>query len=154
MQRSINIFDKLGSLIPGYRGYAERNNRRQSERILRDSICHVLESCERTISEKTAADLKIKKYTQVEEFEDCRKKINTLHDRIQYAPYGESAFFSNEQLKEDELLKIYQIDLTILEKANTLKIGIPSLDLPEVILKIQEIERSFDARNEFIKEYK
>lgn len=154
MQRSTTIFDKLGSLIPGYKGYAERNNRRQSEKILRDQICHIFESCEKIISEKIAADIKAKKYERVEEFEECRKKINTLHDRIQYAPYGESAFFSNEQIKEDELLSIYQKDLTILEKANSLKKIIPILDLSSVLQNIREIEDYFDARNEYIKEFK
>ena len=31
MQRTKNIFDKIGSLIPGYRGYAERDGRRNCD---------------------------------------------------------------------------------------------------------------------------
>ena len=34
MERSKNIFDKLGSLIPGYRGYAERDSRRNCDKLL------------------------------------------------------------------------------------------------------------------------
>lgn len=154
MQRSVNIFDKLGSLIPGYKGYAERNNRRQSEKILRDKICLMIKACEKEISAKIAKVIKIKEYPAIQDLEECRKRLNTLSDKIQYAPYGESAFFSNEQLKEDELLIIYQRDLDLLEKATEFKKVIPDLDVGTVLLKIAEIDDVFTARNEFIKEYK
>ena len=154
MQRSINIFDKLGSLIPGYKGYAERNNRRQSEKLLRDRLYQVISSCEKVISNKIAESIKIKNFNPINELEECRKKLNTLGDKIQYAPYGESAFFSNEQLKEDELLNIYQKDLALLEKLTDFCKEIPDLDTITVLQKISELEKSFTARNEYIKEFK
>jgi hypothetical protein len=154
MQRSANIFDKLGALIPGYKGYAERNNRRQSEKLLRDKLCLAIGSCEKEMSAKIAKAIKIKEYPAIQDLEECRKKLNTLSDKIQYAPYGESTFFSNEQLKEDELLMIYQRDLALLEQANDFKKAIPDLDVGTVLLKIAEIDDVFTARNEFIKEFK
>lgn len=154
MQRSVNIFDKLGSLIPGYSGYAERNNRRQSEKLLRDKICMAIYSCEKVMANNIAAVIKIKENDQIADLEECRKKLKTLGDKIHFAPYGESAFFSNEQLKEDELLNIYQIDLAILEKVNEFKKEISDLDVRTVLLKLNEIDESFVARNEYIKEFK
>jgi len=67
MQRSINIFDKLGSLIPGYKGYAERNNRRQSEKLLRDRLYQVISSCEKVISNKIAESIKINNFNPINE---------------------------------------------------------------------------------------
>ena len=154
MQRSINIFDKLGSLIPGYKGYAERNNRRQSEKLLRDKLSQVIYSCEKVMSNKIAESIKIKNYIPISELEESRKKLNTLGDKIQYAPYGESAFFSNEQLKEDELLNIYQNDFAILEKFNDFYKEIPNLDTITVLKKIGELEKSFTDRNNYIMEFK
>ena len=43
MERSKNIFDKIGSLIPGYRGYAEREGRRHG--VKGDRFIFILE-CE------------------------------------------------------------------------------------------------------------
>jgi hypothetical protein len=34
MDRKKNIFDKIGSLIPGYRGYAEREGRVSKQLII------------------------------------------------------------------------------------------------------------------------
>jgi hypothetical protein len=154
MQRSINIFDKLGSLIPGYKGYAKRNNRRQSEKLLRDKLSQEMYSCEKVVSDKIAESIKIKNYNPINELEECRKKLNTFGDKIQYAPYGESAFFSNEQLKENELLNIYQKDLALLEKFNDFYKEISDLDTITVLKKIGELEKSFTDRNDYIKEFK
>jgi hypothetical protein len=38
MDRVKNIFDRIGSLIPGYSGYADREGRRNCDKVLRDSI--------------------------------------------------------------------------------------------------------------------
>ena len=46
MDRLKNVFDKIGSLIPGYKGYAERDGRRNCDKILRDSISAQLSECE------------------------------------------------------------------------------------------------------------
>jgi hypothetical protein len=154
MQRSVNIFDKLGSLVPGYKGYAERNNRRQTEKLLRDNISLVIYSCEKVMSDRIAEAIKIKDHNQISDLEECRKKLNTLGDKIQFAPYGESAFFSNDQLKENELLAIYQKDLVLLEMANDLKKVISDLDTRTVSSKIGELQEVFTARNEYIKGFK
>jgi hypothetical protein len=154
MQRSINIFDKLGSIIPGYKGYAERNNRRQSEKLLREKLSQAIYSCEKVMSNKIAESIKIKNYNPINELEECRKKLNTLGNKIHFAPYGESAFFSNEQLKEDELLIIYQKDLALLEKFNDFYKEIADLDTIKVLKKIGELEKSFTDRNNYIKEFK
>ena len=42
MDRKVNILDKIGALIPGYSGYAERDGRRNCDKILRESIANQL----------------------------------------------------------------------------------------------------------------
>ena len=46
MDRKKNIFDKIASLIPGYKGYAERDGRRNCDKILRDKISGQLKEME------------------------------------------------------------------------------------------------------------
>ena len=125
-----------------------------SEKLLRDKICLVIYSCEKVMSNRIAAVIKNKDHDLIIDLEECRKKFKTLGDKIHFAPYGESAFFSNEQLKEDELLNIYKIDLAILEKVNDLKKEISDLDVKTILIKINELDESFVARNEYIKEFK
>jgi hypothetical protein len=41
-QRKVNILDKIGSLIPGYQGYATRDNMRISDKQIRTNASEKL----------------------------------------------------------------------------------------------------------------
>lgn len=154
MERTKNIFDKIGSLIPGYRGYAEREGRRQCDKLLRNRISEEISECESVLQNRIKSKIKDKKINNLEDLEECRKKFNTLSSKIKFAPYGESAFFSNSQIKEDELLKIYQLDHDILGITNKLKDNLKDMTVNEVLSNITNLYSSLKERNQFIKEHK
>jgi hypothetical protein len=154
MERSKNIFDKVGALIPGYRGYAEREGRRQCDKLLREKIVSVLEQCEATISARIDESVKSRNPEKAKLFEDNRKRLNTLTAKMKFSPYGASAFFSNSQIKEPELEQIYKKDLEILERVNSFKQAIEDKDSKDVDLPMEEIETLLNSRNQFIKEFK
>ena len=52
MKRSKSIFDKIGALIPGYRGYAERDSRRNCDKLIRNQISEKLSECVLNINNK------------------------------------------------------------------------------------------------------
>jgi hypothetical protein len=154
MEREINIFDKIGSLFPGYSGYAERNNRRQCDRLLRDCVVERIVAAEKLLSKRMNKAFGSGEKNQITGIEECRKKLNTLGSKIKFSPYGESAFFSCEQLKENELAVIYQKDHAILEKVGEVSCLIPDAELPILLENIEAIEGILDDRNEFIKRFK
>jgi len=154
MDRKKNIFDKIGSLIPGYRGYAEREGRRQCDKLLREQVVSMLEQCETAINALIDENIKNRNPEKTKFFEDSRKRLNTLTAKIKFSPYGASAFFSNSQIKESELEQIYEKDLEILERANSFKQFIEDKNSADVNLPIEGIGALLDARNQFIKEYK
>src|ERR1035437_9188065 len=117
MKRNLNIFDKIGTLIPGYKGYQEREGRRECDRQLREQIADKLFDIEADI-EKV---IEFSEIGKLSELEKIRKKINNMNGLIKYSPYGSSAFFSNSVIKEPELDTLYQLDLDILDSTNELK---------------------------------
>lgn len=154
MDRPVNIFDKIGSLIPGYSGYAERNNRRQCDKLLREKISVTINSAEKLMSKRIAASIKANELARLNESEECRKKLNTIRDKIKFAPYGESAFFSSAQLKDDELLTIYRKDFALFDRANEINRVIPDLDEKAILKIIDDLEGMLNERNDYIKEFK
>jgi len=154
MNRPVNIVDKIGSLIPGYAGYAERNNRRQCDKLLREKIAVIVNSSEKLMSKRIAISIKSNELPKLNDSEECRKKLNTIRDKIKFAPYGESAFFSCNQFKEDELLAIYKKDFALLDKVNEIHSIIPDLDSISIFKLIEDLEGMVNERNEYIKEFK
>jgi hypothetical protein len=154
MERDANILDKLGSLIPGYAGYAERSGRRQCDRILRDQISSKISACEKKITRNISDSIQKGDSATIEEKENCRKRLNTLNSKIKYAPYGESAFFSGSRIKENELKEIYRKDLRIMETVTKLHRNIQDLDCIDLQSFIDDIESDLEGRNTYIAGYK
>lgn len=148
MKRTTNIFDKIGTLIPGYRGYQEREGRRECDRQLREQIADKLSEIEKKVS----ALIDKAELSELNEIEKNRKKINNLKDLIKYAPYGASAFFSDSAIKETELEEIYQMDLDVLDFVNKLEAGIEKNNLSDLNISIQKTEESINKRNQHLKD--
>lgn len=154
MERNINIFDKIGSLIPGYRGYADRENRRNCDKLLRNKISEELLNQESVLSNRLRQETKNKKFDILQDIEERRQSLRTLSDKIKYVPYGESSFFSDTQIKEDELKKIYQLDDRLLSLLKSSKEGLGNMTIEEIDGHIVSIASSIEERNGFIKEHK
>jgi len=146
--RKTNIYDKIGALIPGYKGYQERDSRRECDRQLRGQIADKLAVIEKNINSL----IEVSELSELSEIEKTRKKINNLKDLIKYSPYGASAFFSDSIIKNDELENIYQMDLDIFEATEKLQEGLTTNDLRNVKQHIQTLENSINKRNQYLKD--
>jgi hypothetical protein len=120
MERNKNILDRIGSLIPGYKGYSIRDEKRNSDKKLREHLSNTLQHVESSIIEHQNYLINKKDLNTCQEWEVIRKSLNTLLTKLKYAKYGESPFFSESQIKEYELDEIYQIDLRISERIDLL----------------------------------
>lgn len=158
-QRKVNILDKIGSLISGYSGYASRDNMRNSDKLIRNSASEKLNHIEGIIEEIKKDLLRNEKFQEATEFELVRKNINTLASKIKYAQYGETAFFSLNQIKEDELEQIQHLDLQIIERVSLMEVFIETkrdLSFTPATLNqnVREIDVAIQERNQFIQQFK
>ena len=154
MERAKNIFDKIGSLIPGYRGYAERDGRRNCDKLLRNKISEEIIKCETSLNTRLQTEVKSNNLDSLQDLEKCRQKLNTLSDKIKYAPYGESSFFGDSQIKEDELQKIYELDFDLYSLLQESEKYLTETTIVDILTYITSIETMIKKRNDFIKEHK
>lgn len=154
MERTVNILDKIGSLIPGYRGYAERDGRRNCDKQLRSILSSKLIECENTLVNRINEAITNSDKPLMRKIEVCRKLINTTQSKINYAPYGESGLFSDQQIKEDELMKIYHFDLDMAEVVCEIENIILEHNIEVIMKKLSELDNILRSRNQFIREHK
>lgn len=148
MKRKINIFDKIGTLVPGYKGYQERDSRRECDRQLKELIATRLSETEKNINSLIESS----ELSSLSEIEKIRKKINNLKDLIKYAPYGASSFFSDSSIKNNELESIYQLDMDILDTTENLQKITLSSDLEYIKKHTQTLENLINKRNQYLKD--
>lgn len=159
MERKINLFDKIGNLIPGYKGYVIRDEKRNTDKKFRDELVSRLNQSEEFIIRYQKELVTSDDVTNLTLWEQSRKALNTISTKIKHSTYGESSFFSEKQLKENELDAIYNIDLELAEKVSLIVKTILSdiakpLSAGIVLNQIFDIEQILLKRTNFINEYK
>ena len=158
-QRKTNILDKIGRLIPGYTGYAIRDEKRNTDKRTREFIALSIQQSENLIIQHQKVLINKGEIQQTKEWETVRKPLNSLYSKIKHASYGESSFFSENQLKEDELDNIYSIDLEMVERTQFISKTIQEeineiLSAAFVLKQINDIETLLLKRLNFINQYK
>lgn len=123
-----NIFEKIAAFIPGYKGYSEREGRRDTDKILRVAIADYLERIKTTIDSVILYCMDKKELESVKELDRIKKNLGKAANQIRYAPHGESGFFDVVQVKEEDLDRLYQYDLKIKDETQQLDVLVKSLD--------------------------
>jgi hypothetical protein len=123
-----NFFKKILSKLPGFKGYVEREERRNADKLLRESIALQFETIWQRISalQKDAisnGDLEI-----VDDLESAALKIRQFVDRVKTASYGYSGFFDVINIETEELDEMYKYDLVLLELEDEMNRAIDNVE--------------------------
>lgn len=119
---------KLIAKIPGFKGYAERADRRYADKLLRESIAEKFQVQWQRLS-GVQRDLVISGNLEVmDEIDIASSKLRQFIDRVKTAAYGYSGFFDTVKINEPELEKMYQYDLTLVDMAVEVSNAIDNLE--------------------------
>lgn len=113
----MDVFKKLASHIPGFSGYVERQNRRASDKLLRESVAARFEELWTRTSEIQTSMVGEGMISLMDEMEQAAIKLRTFADKIKTASYGYAGFFDAVKIKEEELTQLYQFDLAFYDVA-------------------------------------
>ena len=158
-QRQTNFFEKIGNIIPGYKGYAICDEKRKTDKKLRDELAGIIKQAENVVITYQQQLVKINDMQLCQEWEIARKALNTIYSRIKNTTYGESSFFSDQQLKENELDEIYKFDLELTERVhlimNTIDVEIKeTMSAGFANQQVREIDTILIKRTNFINQFK
>lgn len=76
-KRKINIFDKIGSKIPGFKSYSINDEKRNSEKKLRENIASIILQAEALIINHQKKLIKENDISKAQDWESYRKILNT-----------------------------------------------------------------------------
>lgn len=123
-----DIFKKIGSYIPGFKGYIERQNRRAADKLLREQVALRFEELYNRASrlQKDIADAG--EIPLLDDMESVATKLRTFMDKIKTASYGYSGFFDAVKINEDELAKLYTFDAAFFDLGEQITSGLDNLE--------------------------
>ncbi|MCS6816636.1 MAG: hypothetical protein N0A16_12260 [Blastocatellia bacterium] len=155
--------ERLRSVLPAYRGYADQTSRREQDalyrRYLSDRVGGLLAPLEQLIGERAHAGQVI----EVLPLERVREKLRALLRELEAPDYGTTAFFNERPVDETVLDLLYQYDLVLNEHVQDAYAQLEGLRAhpPEGLLLAAErleatvlaLEAEFESRCEVIRNW-
>ena len=108
-------FKKLLSYIPGFGGYVERQNRRDADKLMRDTVARRFEELWKRTSNLQNDLVSSGMISYVDDMEKAAIQLRTFIDKIKTAPRGYSGLFDAVKINEKELEALYQFDLAFFD---------------------------------------
>ncbi len=157
-----DFFKKLLSKLPGFKGYVERETRRSSDKLLRDTLAEKFETQWQRISSIQRDLINQGMIESVDDVEAASLKIRQFIDRVKTASYGYAGLFDAIKINENELSEIYRYDLSLVNLIDEVSRAIDNLEssigtdgFPAATRNLvnlsQQCVDAFDARAEVIK---
>jgi len=123
-----NFFKKLLSKLPGFKGYVEREERRNADKLLRESIAQKFEAVWQRISGLQKDAISNGNLEIVDDLEGAAIKIRQFIDRVETASYGYAGFFDVINIEKEELDEMYKYDLVLLELEDEMNRAIDNVE--------------------------
>jgi hypothetical protein len=123
-----DFFKKILGKIPGFSGYIERTNRRASDKLLRETIAARFQEQELRISGVQRELISQGQIEYVDDVEAADIKLRQFIDRILRASYGYSSLFEAVKINEEELAKIYEYDVALLNMADEISRAVDNVE--------------------------
>ena len=121
-------FKKLISYIPGFSGYIDRQNRRDADKILRDTVARRFEEQWKRASQLQSDMVSNGMIAYVDDMEKAAIQLRTFIDKITTAPRGYSGLFDAVKINEKELEAIYQFDAAFFDLAEQVGRGLDNVE--------------------------
>jgi hypothetical protein len=155
-------FKKLASYIPGFGGYVERQNRRDADKLLRDTVARRFEEQWKRVSQLQSDLVSNGMIAYVDDMEKAAIKLRTFIDKLSTAPRGYSGLFDAVKINEEELKAIYQFDAAFFDLAEQVGRAVDNVEqtlsdeagLPAAIRNLTSLARlaveTYEKRSEAV----
>lgn len=145
----VDPFKKLVGLVPGFKGYVERQNRRDADKLLRDTVARRFEEQWKRASSLQADLVSSGMIEFVDDLEKATIKLRTFIDKITTAPRGYSGLFDAVKVNEAELEALYQFDAAFFDLADQVTRALDTVEasladaeaLPAAIRNVTSLSR-------------
>jgi hypothetical protein len=159
IEESKNWFEKLAEHIPGYKGYKEKELRREADKTQRLFIAERLDSVQAKLDSIKLDLVNRGDLAKLGAIDLAGRKLRTVADKIRYADYGFAGLFDTDKVDEPILDQLYQFDnalVTVVNEietlANTMNADSPTItsDVALIDDKIEALGVQFAEREHLI----
>ncbi len=119
--RNISFLEKAIRLIPGYKGYKGKEERRDNDALFRSMLAERIEKLNGVVNNTLSALKGPAALKTAGGFDRLTKKLEMAADKVRFAARGYRGWFDMHKVREEELDKLYQFDVALVEDVERLE---------------------------------
>ncbi|MCJ7559605.1 hypothetical protein MUO79_03170 [Candidatus Bathyarchaeota archaeon] len=160
-----SLLEKIMGYIPGYRGYKEKELRRESDRLVRMEVVNRLKAAKTAFRRTFANPSAVQKLSgdDTYRFDAFNSRLDRVTQRIDRAVAGYAGMFDAIKVKENKLDSVIQHDLSLIERAESIKADVektvsiePGTDewrtaMDALVSKIEELDSLVNERSNLLR---
>jgi len=129
IQEDRGLLERIMGYIPGYRGYKEKEMRRESDRLVRMQAVTSLKTAKTDFRRLLADPVAVQKLSSEDtyRYEAFTYRLDRVTQRVDRAVVGYAGMFDAIRVREDKLNAVIQYDISMVEKANAIKADVEKL---------------------------
>jgi hypothetical protein len=152
VEKETALLEKISLGIPGYRGYKQKEMRREVDKLIRDHTARKLSESKSSMRE-IFQQLVFKKQSDVlQETDRLIAKFDRVTELINHAPYGYAGFFNAVKIDADDLENMIDFDTQLLgnvkeieDMVKKLKGDVSASKFEKVQTHLNDIRTSVDS---------
>lgn len=104
---------KIAGIIPGYKGYVDRERRRDADKLLRTQLAKQYSAQRDRLNRIQQSLLRAKRMDQIAEVDRIGGVFQRFIDRLNTATYGYTGMFDPVKIEAEDLDQLYAFDMTL-----------------------------------------
>ena len=156
---SRNLVESILRRIPGFRGYLEKEYRRESDQLQRKWLADRLQRAKPAIDELAQPLVEAGLLDILPQLDRLRARIDKVVWQIRSGMQGYSGFFDLVRVDEELLDRVYEHDVALIDRVESLAEAVEALPddpdrigstLPSAFDAVDAIEREMEIRSDIL----
>ena len=163
-KKQMRLGERIVAAIPGFRGYKEKELRRESDKLIRNHLYLKLSKSKNDLK-AVFQKLSDRRYFDVlTDMDRLMAKVDRVAAKVNHASYGYAGFFNIVKVKEENLDRMIDFDNKLVDAAEGLAADVDVFKaeiakgetknakerIQNITEKIEAFEETFDKRQEVV----
>jgi outer membrane murein-binding lipoprotein Lpp len=163
-KKQMRLGERIVAAIPGFRGYKEKELRRESDKLIRNHLHRKLSESKDDLK-SVFQKLSDRRYFDViTDMDRLMAKVDRITEKVNHASYGYSGFFDVVKVTEENLDRMIDFDSKLVDEADGLAADVDAFKaeiakgetknakekIQNITDEIEAFEETFDKRIEVI----
>ncbi len=163
-KQEMRLTERIVAFIPGFRGYKEKELRRESDRVIRNHLYAKLDKAKKDTRDAYQKLADRRSFEVLNDMDRLVAKFDRIAEKVNHASYGYKGFFDVIKVEEKELDQMIDFDNQLIDdvdriadQAANMKAQAAKMKFDEAKQSIQDLtdtvesfETMFDKRDEVI----